>query len=814
MKRIINRLFLLFIVILFLVSVYSKPSYSYDVMEKTSYTSINEVRSLEVGKLSFTDISFKDYSSTSTQALGLSGVVTNNYNIDIGYFSTVLYYDSNYNKIAQETCTTVAKKGSNSYNHMSNLKILNGHSVDEIKYYQLVIFIPDVNNQVLSNNAKQTPSKEQRYKSNDYVIDKYDINIIVNENNTFDITETITAYFNVSKHGIFRTIPLKNTVTRLDGTTSTNRAQVSNVSVDKNYTTTRENGNYVIKIGDANRTLFGTQTYVIKYRYNIGKDPAKDYDELYYNIIGNEWDTVIGNVTFTITMPKEFDSSKLGFSSGPKGSTDNSKVIYNVDGNKITGSYNGILNRGEALTVRCELPEGYFVGAKYTYTPLVYTMFSIPILGLIISFVLWFLFGRDDRVVETVEFYPPKGFNSLEVGFLYKGRADEKDVTSLLIYLANKGYIKITERKVYSLASEVFTITKLKEYDGNNNNERIFLEGLFSKKRLEKDDYEKVEDLKKQAMIEGEKISFSEATYRYHQLINKNTYNYAYSVSSKDLIDNFYITLNKILSNVNNKKNKNKILEKGASGNKIIIFLLICITILSMFGIPMLEYAGTKKFVMIMITCLVSIYSFTTVLVTKRVELASYGFFIVFSIFLFNPLPIISTITSEIIYLLGFITSIFCLIGMSLFLKIMPKRTKKGNEILGKLRGFKNFLEVAEKEKLEALVMQNPTYFYDILPYTYVLGVSDKWIKKFEILSIQPPSWYSSYRNFDVNSFGSFFNSTMYSAQSDMTYSSVNTLSDSLSGGGSSSGGSSSGGSSSGGGSSGGGSGGGGGGSW
>jgi hypothetical protein len=30
-------------------------------------------------------------------------------------------------------------------------------------------------------------------------------------------------------------------------------------------------------------------------------------------------------------------------------------------------------------------------------------------------------FGNDEKVIETVEFYPPEGFNSAEVGFLYKG---------------------------------------------------------------------------------------------------------------------------------------------------------------------------------------------------------------------------------------------------------------------------------------------------------------------------------------------------------------------------------------------------------
>ena len=34
----------------------------------------------------------------------------------------------------------------------------------------------------------------------DYEISKYDINIVVNEDNTFDITETITAFFYEPKH--------------------------------------------------------------------------------------------------------------------------------------------------------------------------------------------------------------------------------------------------------------------------------------------------------------------------------------------------------------------------------------------------------------------------------------------------------------------------------------------------------------------------------------------------------------------------------------------------------------------------------------
>lgn len=416
MKRIIKGISLFAVIVLSLVFAY--PSNAYALTEQTSYVNINDnAQSLEVGNLSFYNISFKDYSSTSTQAFGLTGIVRNSSNNTINYTFTAYYYDSYYNLVAQGYNSGTAIAGTSNFNQMSNLSILDGHNINEISYYRLSINTSD-SNLSENNTISLTPSKNYQYSSYDYVIDKYDVNIVVNENNTFDITETITAYFNVSKHGIFRIIPLKNTITRLDGTTSTNRTQVTNVSVDNEYTTLRGNGNYKLQIGSASRILTGEQKYVIKYTYNLGKDPIKNYDELYYNIIGNEWDTVIGNVTFSIIMPKEFDSSKLGFSSGPTGSTDNSKVKYNVSGNSITGSYNGILSVGEALTIRCELPEGYFVGAGLNINIMDYILFLIPIIFLAIAILLWYKFGRDDQVIETVEFYPPQGFNSLEVGFL------------------------------------------------------------------------------------------------------------------------------------------------------------------------------------------------------------------------------------------------------------------------------------------------------------------------------------------------------------------------------------------------------------
>ncbi len=779
MKRVIKGLSL-FIAVLSLLIISSVNVNA--LVEQTSYVRVNDnTQSLIVGDLSFSNITFRDYSTTSTQAFGLTGIIANGAGMSTDYTVTVYYYDVNYNLIAQGDNSSTAIVGTSNFNQMSNLSILNGHEVNEIYYYRL-----EINTTSSSTTLTITPSKSSQYKSYDYVIDKYDINIVVNENNTLDIRENITAYFNVAKHGIYRTIPLKNTIVRMDGSTSKNRTRVTNLSVNGEYTTSRKNGNYRIQLGSANRTITGEKTYTIKYTYNLGKDPIKDYDELYYNIIGNEWDTVIGNVTFTITMPKEFDSSKLGFSSGKSGSTDNSKIKYSVSGNKITGSYDGVLNAGEALTVRCELDEGYFSGASLLVSLTDYLLF-LPIVLLGISLFIWYKFGKDDKVIETVEFYPPEGFNSLEVGFLYKGQAENQDVTSLLIYLANKGYIKISEMEEKSLffKSKGFKITKLKEYDGNNANERIFLDGLFSKKNS---------------------FKFNQEADQTESNINE--------ITSSALYNNFYLTMWEILSNINNKENKNKIFEK-ASGKSVFIILMIVMTYCLITIPPIFSYGDSGSLIVALLfpgigfsvlfamlfsgakTVYINRKPVNSAIVTKIFGLVWGG--------IFGGMPwailVLPALLQDPLYLIGYVIGLICVLGMIICIKYLPKRTKYGNEILGKLKGFKNFLETAEKDKLEAMVMENPTYFYDILPYTYVLGVSDKWIKKFEAIALQAPSWYDSPNVFDVVAFGTFMNTTMVSAQSAMSSNPA-----------SSSGGSSSG--SSGGGFSGGGSGGGGGGSW
>ena len=363
---------------------------------------------------------------------------------------------------------------------------------------------------------------------NGYSIQQYDIDMVVNENNTYDITENIIVYFNVPKHGIVREIPLRNTVKRVDGSTTKNNAKITNISVNEEFKKSKSRGYQVIQIGNKNITLTGSKKYTIKYKYNIGKDKLKEIDELYFNLIGLEWDTNIGNVNFKITMPKKFNPSSLGFSTGKEGTVGTNKVSYKVTGNVITGSVTDVLYSGEALTVRLTLPDKYFVGASSNIDYYYVLVILFSVISVFISYKMWYKYGKDDKAIETVEFYPPKGYNSAEVSYMYYGKASTEGVISLLIYLADKGYLKIDE---VNDNKTKFKIIKLKEYDGNNEIERIFFNGLF-----------------------GENMG---------------------EVTSSNLEENFYGIVDKVKNKLESRENKRKLYESLSSGKIKWIFLMI-----------------------------------------------------------------------------------------------------------------------------------------------------------------------------------------------------------------------------------------------
>lgn len=511
------------------------------------------------------------------------------------------------------------------------------------------------------------------YSFKPYYISSYHVEMNVTEDNILQITEDIEAYFNQPRHGIYRYIPVTNTVERADGTKGKTRAKIRNVHCSDEYSSSYKNSDYVMQIGDEDVTRTGAHHYTISYEYQLGEDILDGADELYYNIIGDGWDTYIQNVTFKITMPKEFEVSKLGFSTGAYGTAGTSDILYYVNGNEITGNLTKALAPYEAFTVRLELPDGYFYFNETAHMIRLGLMVGIPVLCLLFVVLMWSKFGRDKKVEEIVEFYPPEGMSSTDVGFWYNGVHYDKDGVALLIELANEGYIKIREVESngrYFGKNDDYIIERVKTYDGNDEYKHIFFSGLFESGKS--------------------------------------------AVTSDDLEEKFYLHLNEISRKYNTLKNRTKVFD-----SKSLNMRMLCWT-------AAIACLGINIFILI----------------------GTFG-----------------TLDKVIAFAAG----LLILIAAFAFSFFVRRRTEQGFINLQKIKGFKMFLETAEKEKLEALVYDNPEYFYDIMPYAYVLGVSDEWIKRFEGIAVEPPEWYYGHGPFSTYTMLHFMNHTVNSFEHAMT---------------------------------------------
>lgn len=172
---------------------------------------------------------------------------------------------------------------------------------------------------------------------------------------------------------------------------------------------------------------------------------------------------------------------------------------------------------------------------------------------------------------------------------------------------------------------------------------------------------------------------------------------------------------------------------------------------------------------------------------TVLVRYILLGFLGIFACFVFfQPQEFITIISFVISFVIYFLFSL-----------IMPKTTKTGALLKERLLGLKEYLQIAEKDRLafHNAPEKEPKIFEELLPYAMIFGVEKSWAKEFEEIYTTPPEWYSD------SSMGAFSAGSFASSLEGFQTSAGSTLSSSPGG-------------SSGGGSSGGGGGGGGGGSW
>ena len=88
--------------------------------------------------------------------------------------------------------------------------------------------------------------------------------------------------------------------------------------------------------------------------------------------------------------------------------------------------------------------------------------------------------------------------------------------------------------------------------------------------------------------------------------------------------------------------------------------------------------------------------------------------------------------------------------AVAIFGAATERRSKYGNRIFEEILGYREFIDKVEIDQLKMMIKDDPDLYYRVLSFAVVLGLEDKWAKKFDGMIVNPPVWYTGYSAFDV----------------------------------------------------------------
>ena len=540
----------------------------------------------------------------------------------------------------------------------------------------------------------------------------FDSRIEVRPDGDLVVTETIRVQSEGKqiKHGIYRDFP--TLYAGPGGLRTSVPFQILEVRRDGHpepwHSANRANG-VRIYLGDSNALVpRGESTYTLKYRTGRQVGFFADFDELYWNVTGNGWAFPILSASACVDLPPGAKARSIEAYTGRKGAKGQAFRVVGHPGCEAAIESTTPLSPGEGLTIAVTWPKG-FVGPPAPGTKALALVSSnrgvaLGVIGLFGAFlyflVSWFLVGRDpEHGVIIPLFAPPEGFTPQDVRYLRgMGTFDNTSFSAAIMNLAVSRALKITEPKKRHF--------QLERLEANPPDEEGICAALFAK---------------------GKTLPLEQTN---HAILSQARKHLGQQVAKK--------------------------IGPCFSRNTGVWILGLVVTLVPL-GISLLDAKeiGGAVFMMVWL----SFWSIGCAALSLSVFSAWRGP---------NKWTAIPLTLFSIPFLAGWVFGLWALIqatslwvcglyvfGIALctiFQHLLKRPTPQGQALRDHISGFREYLSVAEAERLgmENPPERTPELFEKFLPYALALGVEQAWSEKFsdilEAASQRPesPSSYSS----------------------------------------------------------------------
>ncbi len=344
-------------------------------------------------------------------------------------------------------------------------------------------------------------------------ITRMDVVASVATDGTVSVTQTLDMDFATAGHGpylYFTTRQATGTADqyrvytyRVISVTSPTGAPTTFIAESPSY------GTLALRIGDANKTVTGTQTYVITYTVAGVANPnvsSSNLDELYWNVIGTGFAVPISNVTVKLSS-----SAAISKTTCYTGSNYDQPCTSNGSSGSSATFTQTSLSTGKGLAIVAGWPVGTLVGAEPTYEthagsssgsgptpPWMWGLSGVAGVGAIAGLVVARRRGRDEMyagltpgtipskgepfatervstIPFAVQFTPPQGVPAGMIGTLFDEKAETRDVTATMVDLAARGYWRIEQRE----DGPKFQLVRLAPPEGLNEYESMLYDAFF-----------------------------------------------------------------------------------------------------------------------------------------------------------------------------------------------------------------------------------------------------------------------------------------------------------------------------------------------
>lgn len=526
----------------------------------------------------------------------------------------------------------------------------------------------------------------------------------VQKDSSLEVTETIDVraeHANIS-HGIYRDFPTRYKGPhggRVSVGFTFEGATLDGMPVPASVSTVR-NG-VRIKIGDPDKLVdVGEHRYALNYRttHQIGR--FEGYDELYWNATGNGWMFPIDQAEARIRLPHAVKLGQRAFYTGPQGSTaTNAEVVEEKPGD-ISFRTTQPLGPHEGLTVAVAFPKGIVAepgsGSRLQkwlsdYGPPAAGFLAL--LGLCgFYYVAWKRAGRNPRAGTVVPiFEPPVDLTPAGMRYVTKMGADDRGFAAALVDMGVRGHIRIVEEDGGFFSGKHRWIERLPQAPSPlPHEEAAALEQLVEPgERIEMKQ-------KNHAEFSAAKTVLAQALKTGYEgrLFNRNL---GWAAAGLML---FFAALWVAAAAI-------VAATRGADAWPITV-TLGALLVAAMLSAARKDSSTAGK-------CLISALSFFAVLAAFAAGMPIFGEALATGWWLPLVIPALA---------LPIVISCFWWIAAP---------TKAGRAVLDQIAGFKQYLSITERERLDRMTppQDTPALFEKYLPYAIALGVENRWAERF-----------------------------------------------------------------------------------